>query len=469
MDSQQLERLGAVAIDLPDLPPEGDARERIHEPRRPASRRRESAAGVSRDGSRDASSSDVLAAYLRSIGDIPVLSKEETFELSRIMEAEEGRFRRALGELPGTSLAVLERWTALRGAGRVTASHSSHNRDGSGRDWGREVDTRLRRLERLLLERPLRRAELAAALNRAQISFEVLREIYADLKGAVEQARGRNTAALRRLGLASRAARGRLHDAAEALLRHDEAKRTFVHHNLRLVVKCARRYRNMGVAFMDLIQEGNLGLIRAVEKFDHRRGFMFSTYAVWWINQSLIRVIQNQSRTVRVPSHICELQVRWRNVERDLSRRLGRDPEPAEMARALGLAHEEVDRVAATMSPIRSLHAPLQGLDDVSFEEALPDDEAPDPVEEVDREEMSGAVHGLLSSLSDRERQILAWRFGLQGDESGITLGEIGERLGISRERVRQIEGAALARLRHTSEAQGLRFSIGLDAAESCD
>ena len=139
------------------------------------------------------------------------------------------------------------------------------------------------------------------------------------------------------------------------------------------------------------------------------------------------------------------------------------------MASALGVPRDELDRVASTMSPIRSLHAPLRGLDDVSLEEALPDEDAADAVEEVDRDEVTGAVQGMLSSLPDRERQILAWRFGLQDDESGVTLGEIGERLGISRERVRQIEGAALARLRHTSEARGLRVSIGLESVEACE
>jgi RNA polymerase primary sigma factor len=181
---------------------------------------------------------------------------------------------------------------------------------------------------------------------------------------------------------------------------------------------------------------------------------MFSTYAVWWIQQAMIRAVQNQARTVRLPSHVCEQQVRYRRKREELLRQLGRDPTAHEVARALDLPLEQADVLEAALSPIKSIHAPVRGLDDVSFEDALPDEQAVDPERAIDDGRLSRAVHQLLSGLEPRERQIVGWRFGLSDDKQE-TLDEIGKRLGLSRERVRQIESGALARLR-----EGARGSI---------
>jgi RNA polymerase primary sigma factor len=249
--------------------------------------------------------------------------------------------------------------------------------------------------------------------------------------------------------------------AREALARHDAAKQRFVRHNLRLVVKVAKRYRNLGVAFPDLIQEGNLGLIRAVEKFDHRRGFMFSTYAIWWIHQAMIRAIQNHSRTVRVPSHMYDLQLRYKRADEELRRRLGRAPQARELAAELGLESDALAHLASTMMPIASLSAPLAGTDALSLEDSLEDEAAQDPVEHVDRGEVRGELSRLLLVLSPRERRIIDWRFGLS-DEDPQTLEDIGKRLNLSRERVRQITGRALEKLRAQPESRALLASLDL-------
>jgi RNA polymerase primary sigma factor len=221
----------------------------------------------------------------------------------------------------------------------------------------------------------------------------------------------------------------------------------------------------MGVSFMDLVQEGNLGLIRAIEKFEPERGFMFSTYAVWWIQQAMIRTIQNTRRTVRVPSHVCEQQIRYRRAESEMSRKLGRDPTPEELAPELGLSPEAIEDLVATLAPIRSLNAPAPGLEDVELEDLIRDDGGAPPTQGLEREELDRALADLLASLPARERQVIDWRFGLSGGDEPTTLGEIGKRLGLSRERVRQIEAAALARLRSSALSRRADGTFDFDDA----
>ncbi len=422
---------------------------------------------------------DGLNAYIRSVGDVRLLSKEETYDLARIIEREEAVFRKELSALPATAVLLLDRWRDRSEAGRVTAALAAGYRDGSGRDWSRHIDARMQKLEKLMEERSrlraarksrnsARRTELAAAIAKhiagSGIAFDLLREIHRGLLALLEGAARPDPLERRRLELGAPGVRATLRRAQEALDRQDEAKQTFVTHNLRLVVKLAMQYRKMGVPFMDLIQEGNLGLIRAVEKFDHRRGFMFSTYAVWWIRQAMMRVIQNHSRTVRSPSHVWERQVKLRRIEQELSRRLGREPARDELARALGISIEEIDRLFATMAPIRSTHAPIPGTDDLRLEDALADDRARDPADDLDDREMTDGLSRLLGCLTPRERRIVELRFGLKGTPVA-TLAEIGERIGISRERVRQLEGRALTRLREQPAARGLFEALDLAAA----
>jgi RNA polymerase sigma factor (sigma-70 family) len=399
---------------------------------------------------------------MRSIQDIPLLSREEVADLALDMRRHQEIFQSSLFLIPGSAVLVLERWEERKHAGLVTAALSRHYRDGTGKNWNSHIDEHLGRVAELSRCGTASRVDVAQALADAELSFELLQELYSTLRGQMATGRRRNQVAeRRRLGLHTARARSSLSKAASALESYQDLVQIFAHHNLRLVVKCARRFRKMGVPLTDLIQEGNLGLIRAIEKFDPDRGFMFSTYAVWWIQQALIRAIQNQRRTVRVPSHICELQVRYRNSEEELSRRFGRDPNSEEMAEALGVSLEQVEAVESTMAPVRSIHAPVVGLEATTLEDTLEDEDTPTPVDEIDREEVRSAVTEVLRDLSPRERKILDWRFGLEsGDGDVVTLGEIGKRLGISRERVRQIECAALARLRRAPSMRRLRGSL---------
>jgi RNA polymerase primary sigma factor len=171
----------------------------------------------------------------------------------------------------------------------------------------------------------------------------------------------------------------------------------------------------------------------------------------------MIRAIQNQRRTVRVPSHVCELQLRYRSASDALTRRLGREPVPDELAAELELPLEQVEGLEATLAPIRSLHAPVQGCDSIALEDVLPDEETADPVDRIGRENLRSAVDDLLSTLGARERKIIAWRFGFDDEGAPVALSEVGRRLGISRERARQIEYSALCHLRHRIGVKGLQ------------
>jgi RNA polymerase primary sigma factor len=412
---------------------------------------------------------DTLDQYVRSLRSPRVLSREETYDLAREMESAKEEVLSELYALPGTALLVVERWQTRRERGHVTAALSARYRDGTGKDWSPTIDRAMGRISRLLEKRgdlaSTGDAELEAritqALRRADIAFEIVLELRKELAEAAQ-----STADAARLGLGQRAARVHLTRAETAIERLDAAKQTFVVHNLRLVIKHAKRYRNMGVAYVDLIQEGNLGLIRAVEKFDYRRGFMFSTYAVWWIEQALVRAIQNTARTVRVPPHIYEIQIRTGKLREQLRKELGRVPERSELAEALEIAPEELDRVTGSMQPIASTHSVLSGTEDLTMEDLLADEDTVDPVEEVNLHELRRLLSGIVASLDPRERQIVEGRFGLHG-ESPLTLQQIGERMGLSRERVRQLETRALGHLREKVAPLGLMASIDLPLAES--
>ena len=234
----------------------------------------------------------------------------------------------------------------------------------------------------------------------------------------------------------------------------DATKQTFVFHNLRLVIKQAKRFRQMGVSYADLIQEGNLGLIRAVEKFDHRRGFKFSTYAVWWIRQALVRAIQNHSRTIRLPSHVHDRLQRSQRVRAELTGKLGRDPTLQELAPALGTDSDQLESLDRLSREAISLESNVAGTEK-RLEDFVADAGSVIPDGGIDGERMRTGVGVLIGSLTPREQLILRLRYGLGGEEEH-TLEQIGQSLGLSRERVRQLEARALKKLRETQPAQRL-------------
>ncbi len=414
-----------------------------------------------------------LESYFQEIGGTRTLRREEEVILAKELEAATAELRGSLYAIPCSSRHVVARWDALRALSHTGAKLSESVGDEETGEIAARVERAVARLRKLLAQREKLVATSAseAAMKRlatrvtqelqsAQLSLGLLAELRERaLQLADEMKRARKgTRKLKELELEAGVGRDRLLELANAVDdAHDRmtrVKNRFIEHNLKLVVAIAKDYRNLGLSFPDLIQEGNLGLIRAVEKFDHRRGFKFSTYAVWWIRQALVRAIQNHSRTIRLPSHVHDRLQRSQRVRAELTGKLGREPSAAELAPALGTDVDSLEALDRLSREAISLESSVAGTEK-RLEDFVADPTASAPDGGIDGDRMRSGVGALIGSLTPREQLILRLRYGLGGEEEH-TLEQIGQSLGLSRERVRQLEARALKKLRETAPAQRL-------------
>jgi RNA polymerase primary sigma factor len=445
-------------------------------------------------------SSDPVRVYLSQMGKIPVLSRDREIVLAQQMESARAEFRRNLLQSDYAARKAVEllrrgRHTESRLGGVVEAASlgkarlpeslrrelrtlerlldrnrrdcrlamcRSRPRDERRRAW-RRLGHRRRRLVRLIDESMLGTARIESAfgdLERLSRRVDELRARIAEHRRANGPAEGRKSwvtefrAIVREVRETPTSLRNRVGAGREAYRRYQEAKRSLSEGHLRLVVSIAKRYRNRGLSLSDLIQEGNTGLMRAVDKFDHRRGVKFATYATWWIRQALTRALTDQSRTIRIPVHMVETVCRVRSAFYGLRQQLGRRPTMEETAAAAGSSVEEARRLLALS------HAPLSldqhpGDDERGhFADWLPDP-AVSPADEAAQNMLRARLDEILQTLRYREREILKLRWGI-GDGHTYTLDEVGIIFKVTRERVRQIEAKAMERLRQPGRSREL-------------
>ena len=400
----------------------------------------------------------ILQSYLDDIYDTPVLETEEQNRLFVNMEGAEASLREALAQIPDVAQRLMERWNDRRARGLVTGALSKFHRDGTTKNINERVDAAMGRVEVLLRRLSAarqgksggQRKALAQEILASDISLPILLAIQEEL----------NVSSRRHSGRLPLEDQPHLRDANDALARLTDSKNLFIQHNLRLVVVCAKDFRNRGVAFIDLIQEGNVGLIRAVEKFDFRRGYKFSTYAIWWIEQALVRAVANDSRTIRIPSPVQDQQRAFRRLEELHRTASSSEPTPFDLIEIMGLDDSLGDDLRRSLSPEISSHSIVGGTENLTIEDTFAAESDPDPDAKFDNEAIGRRVEEMLPILDDRAKLVIRARFGLNGEEPA-SLAQIGDRIGLSRERIRQIERRALEDLHQSKTALELGRELG--------
>lgn len=460
--------------------------------------------GLLDGGDNESWSDDPVRMYLTQMGEIPLLTRKEEISLARRIENTRAAFRRKLlacdyvirsavkvlgrvhrGELPfdrTVQVSVTDRLEKEQIMGRMPhnlrtlevlleqnaddyriATSKSYKMSERRAAWKRLSRRRCRAVI-LVEELGLRTQRIEPMIETLEQFSERIDQLQAQLDKMKRDRRPlserkpvlveyRNI--LRTLQETPTSLRRRVRDLKAVYSKYQRAKRGLSEGNLRLVVSIAKKYRNRGLSFLDLIQEGNAGLMRAVDKFEYRRGFKFCTYATWWIRQAITRAVADQSRTIRIPVHMVETMSRVRNVSRMLLQRLGREPTLEETARAADCTVEEARRVLAMSRYPISLDRPVGNSEDSHFGDLLPDGGAESPAIGAAQEMLRTRISAVLKTLSYREREIIKLRYGL-GDGYSYTLEEVGHIFKVTRERIRQIEAKAVRKLQQPSRSAEL-------------
>jgi len=449
-------------------------------------------------------SEDPVRMYLTQMAEIPLLSREEEISLAKKIEVTRKRFRRTvlgcnyalqsttetLHKVHGNLLpfdrtikvSLTERLTKEQILARMPHNLRTldHLLEQNQRDFRRMISRKLPREERLAARRRFlsRRhkalllvEELSLRTRRVQPMMKRISEIADEMESlqrriaildgntAAKDQRANLLIQLKDLMLQThespKSLRRRCAKTQQQFIDYERAKRLLSGGNLRLVVSIAKKYRNRGLSFLDLIQEGNTGLMRAVDKYEYRRGFKFSTYATWWIRQAITRAIADQARTIRIPVHMIEVLSRLRNVAKSLQQELGREPTTEETAIAADISIEETRRVLSIGRHPVSLDRPVGESEDSSFGEFIEDTGCQSPLKSAAHGLLRERIENLLKTLTYREREIIRLRYGL-GDGYTYTLEEVGRIFKVTRERVRQIEAKAVRKLQHPVRSKQL-------------
>jgi len=449
-------------------------------------------------------SSDPIRLYLSQMAEIPLLSREEEISLAKKIEVTRKRFRRTVigcnlamrttlhmltkvhdGSLPfdrTIKVSLTERLTKDQIIARMPHNLRTlrHMSEENRRDFSRLINRhtpaeqhlaarkrfirRRRKMLTLIEELSLRTRRVQSMIRHMEETLTRMEQIRARLRCLIENSSTRDKRAnlrreLRDLMVLTQETPRSLRRRREIMRRqyqdYEQVKRQLSGGNLRLVVSIAKKYRNRGLSFLDLIQEGNTGLMRAVDKYEYRRGYKFSTYATWWIRQAITRAIADQARTIRIPVHMIDVLSKLRNTSRGLLQELGRDPTTEETAAAAGLSLDETRRVLSMGRHPVSLDRPVGESEDSCFGEFVEDNGLPSPDRAAGNGQLREKIEALLKTLTYREREIIRLRYGL-GDGYTYTLEEVGRIFRVTRERVRQIEAKAVRKLQHPVRSQQL-------------